>query len=634
MGRERDEKPWRRDEDLGGPGPAGLRFIVPWAAFGLAVLVASGAGLERMALKNFSVCPAYYPPPHQAQMKSLLEGAQAQPVAPGQYLVTQAKLQTFRENGERELLVAAPECVYNSDRRTVSSPGALRLQTADGKFSIEGEGFLWQQTNSSLALSNGASLSISNRVHSRVHPDLLANPPGEKNPKPGDAQDAGLEIFSDQFDYAAASGQGLYRRNVHVTGTNLNLTAGLLTFEVPMRLRQLQRVTAEQTVVADYEGTHATGEHATYSANTGLLEVSGRPAWQAGEREGRGDELTIDPTNRILRATGHAFLKMPGQGLGVARLLPSPNSPASVSSTPPRSFVEILCSNYELRTNRAVFDDQVRLRELAGTELSGKMSCARMTVTYVGTNQLERMVADHQVVIERDEQRLTSAKAVYTATNDLLELTGSPAWQAGARQGKGDLIRINTQRQEMWVTGHATMRLPSAEMGQMATLGLATNSPGPTSQFANISSDVYSLERDTVRFSGDVRIEHPRTTWTCAQMTVQLPPTGGRVQGIVAEKGVNFDLLDANAQKIHGTGERAVYTYAVTGTTTNELIQLTGSPALTTTNGTFRGESLLLDCIRNTVSSPGRYELRGLAPTPNTNRLVWTGSKPKNRPKK
>ena len=139
-----------------------------------------------------------YYPTRQTQLKSVLECARAQPQPNGRYLVTDAKWRSFRENGEGEMTVAAPECVYDSARRLISSSGPLHVQAAEGKFSIEGEGFLFQQTNS--------TLWVSNRVHTILHPELLSRPATATNsntagrkPNPAAEAASGMDIFSDQF---------------------------------------------------------------------------------------------------------------------------------------------------------------------------------------------------------------------------------------------------------------------------------------------------------------------------------------------------------------------------------------------------------------------------------------------------
>ena len=85
-----------------------------------------------------------YGPPHQNQMKFLLAGAEARAQGSSAFLITQMKLQTFRTNGEPEIVIEAPECVYDSAKRLASSPGRLRVETGDGRFFVEGEGFLWR----------------------------------------------------------------------------------------------------------------------------------------------------------------------------------------------------------------------------------------------------------------------------------------------------------------------------------------------------------------------------------------------------------------------------------------------------------------------------------------------------------
>jgi hypothetical protein len=114
-------------------------------------------------VKDFS-WQEFYDPPHQNQMKSQITGAEAQPQTNGTILIKELKLEMYRENGEREILVLAPECVYDSAQRVAYSAGRLQVQTGNGQFSIEGVGFLWRQTNSSLIISNDAHMIIRQQV--------------------------------------------------------------------------------------------------------------------------------------------------------------------------------------------------------------------------------------------------------------------------------------------------------------------------------------------------------------------------------------------------------------------------------------------------------------------------------------
>ena len=559
----------------------------------------------------------YYDAPHETQLKAMLEGAKAERQPDGRVRLTDAKYRTFRETGEGEMAVEAPQCTYDPAQRSISSPGPLRVQTENGKFSIEGEGFLWQQTN--------ATLEVSNRVHTTIHPELLSPQATTTRTNPPTAGAPGIEIFSDQFEFAQNSGRGIYQGNVRVAGTNLTSTAGRLTILLPAAERRLKTLTAEEKVNIDYvtpdhQRIQATGERAYYSADTGLFQMSGQPTWRTGQREGSGDELVFDRTNKVFQANGHARLKVPSQSLGSSGLLARPEPAAATRLPPTNQFVEILCDSYELRTNRAVFREQVRVSDRLGGELQGQMTCSRMTLTFAGTNELQKMVAEHQVVIAQGDKEFRAEQADYTGASGVLELTGDPRWRAGPREGKGDRIRANLAREEMLVRGNAFMRLPAAELGQSAMSAMgkpkAGERKGATNEFAEVFSKEYFLTPDSALFRGQVRIADPHMNWACDEVTMLTPPELGKAgRVIIAEPAVIFDLTDDQGRSFHGTGDKAVYTHRQTSALTNDLVVLTGTPAmLEATNLVGRNKIINLDLASHTLTAPGRYSLWGAAP--------------------
>jgi hypothetical protein len=147
------------------------------AVMGLAALIVLVTGVMSLSLlfaqdlsepsfgrvKDFFV-PDYYDPPNQNQMKSLLRGAEAQPQANGRVLIKELQLETYREDGKTEMIVRAQECTYDQGKQTASSASRIEARSGDGKLTIEGEGFLWQQTNS--------LFTISNRVHTTIRQAL------------------------------------------------------------------------------------------------------------------------------------------------------------------------------------------------------------------------------------------------------------------------------------------------------------------------------------------------------------------------------------------------------------------------------------------------------------------------------
>jgi lipopolysaccharide export system protein LptA len=360
------------------------------------------------------------------------------------------------------------------------------------------------------------------------------------------------------------------------------------------------------------------------------------PTWRMEEKDGSGDELVFDRTNRIFRVSGHARLKTPAQSMGASGLLSQPESASAASLPTTNQFVEILCDHYELQTNLAVFHDEVCVSERRGDQLQGEMSCSLMTLTFTGTNELQKMVAERQVVIARADSQFTADRAEYTGTNGLLDMTGNPAWRAGPREGKGDRVRAYPAREEMLVRGNAFMKLPASELGQSAVTTLGTPKPGglkgTTNEFTEIFSEEYLMTPDSALFRGRVRIKHPQIKETCEEMTMlTLPELGKDGRMVIAEPAVVFDLVDDRGRNFHGTGEKAVYTRRLTTTATNDIMVLTGNPAvLETTNFVGRNKVINLDLASHTVMAPGKYNLRGTLPAAGTN----TSQPPKKNKKK
>ena len=593
-----------------------LAWLVPSLGFGQAVSEITGYQASD-----------YYGPPHETRMKTLLEGAKAQMQSDRKtWLLTRPKLQTFSERGEREIIIQAPQCLFDEARHTVSSAGPITMQTADGKYFLDGEGFVFSQTNSSLI--------ISNKVHTTIQQEMMTGPDSK-------AGASAIEIRSTGFDYSSTTGLATYRDNVRLTGTNLALQSGVLTARLPMKERQLRTITAEQNVVLDYDvlnqpanHIHATGTNAVYTPEDGLVRVTGQPTWRAGQRNGAGRELVIDRTNKVFRVLGQSWLRMPSRNMAASGFLPGATSPARAASPPATNeWVEVRSESYEIHTNSALFRDDVRVTSLAGEQSKGTMNCGRMLLNFEGTNELQRLVAEDKVVIQQEERKLTGGRAVFTGSNGVRDLTGRPTWQVGARRGKGDLIRVFTRENRMLVRENAAMSFPAKELNRFTTLGApADKAPPPaasSNQTAEIFSDEYLFAPERAIFQGGVYVTHPQMSLACQTLTVALPPEGGQIESILAEQSITFDLMDARGQKVQGKGDKAYYTYAAGPERTNSIVQIFGNPAqVESTNGVTRNPLLILDLLRNKLAAPGtNYSIKGLAPAEGTNKFQLPNSK-------
>ncbi len=134
---------------------AALAVFLSFTAVGIGA--PSGATLGNAS--HFSSAE-YFEAPHQQQIKTQLSGAEATPQAGGLIAIKQLQIERFGENGRLEMVVNAPDCIYDTMKGTASSPGPLKLQTGDGNYRVTGEGFLWRQNDSSLTISNNVRTVI------------------------------------------------------------------------------------------------------------------------------------------------------------------------------------------------------------------------------------------------------------------------------------------------------------------------------------------------------------------------------------------------------------------------------------------------------------------------------------------
>jgi hypothetical protein len=132
-------------------------FSICSALLCLAIAKAQSAG--NATIKKFKALE-YFEPPHELQVKSYLEGAEAEPKGDGLILLRDAKLQTYKEDGAPEMTITTPQCLFNRNNRTVNSAGPFHMRTSDDALFQEGVGFFWQRTNSEFIISNRVQTTV------------------------------------------------------------------------------------------------------------------------------------------------------------------------------------------------------------------------------------------------------------------------------------------------------------------------------------------------------------------------------------------------------------------------------------------------------------------------------------------
>ena len=383
-------------------------------------------------------------------LKAVFTGQSAQAFPDGTVLATDFAATTVND-GRRdrpEFTVSAPTVLFNQSAMTASSTGAVRFATADGNFVLTGEGFLWQQKESLLFLSNNVVTIV-------VDPDKDATAP--------------VRIRSERLRFDHTVRTGTYDGAVRVDSTEFALTGGELAVSMTAS-NTLDRLTARRDVVFTdlLEKATANADFADYQERNGerILELDGQPRWQDAFRRGRADHYTINRTARTLLATGNAFFRLPEESMSQ----PGGLLEASGLGQSPTNFVEITAS-----------------RIFAALEPS--------------TNQLRRFLAETNVVIATTDGRgrSTADRAEYLGNTGDLVLDGR---RAEIRRDDSlvlaEQIRINRLTGSVAARTNAFIRLRLPVSAEQA------------GRYAVSTNALAELDADTVQTLGDELVAEGR----------------------------------------------------------------------------------------------------------------------------
>ncbi|MHB8522937.1 MAG: LptA/OstA family protein [Limisphaerales bacterium] len=546
--------------------------------------------------------------------KSFLTSEDVIRLPDGRPLLVKPRLTMFRDDGSVAWIAEPTECVYDEKGKVAFSTNRLHAFTADKRFDIEGVGFQLRLEDSHLFLSN--------QVHTLIRKPAPTNALA--------AAEAPLEIFSDHFDYV--TGLAIYRGHVRADDPEGRLTCELLTAHFasqggsPGQTNEtgIETIVAERQVVLEQKELRATGDTAVYTATNNLIAITGHPEWRQGTREGRGDRLLVNRTTRAMNATGHVFMKLPRDPANPTTLFSVTSAAPANGQGATNQPIEITADQLDYRPGAAVFRSHVE----AG-DATGKLTCEIMTVSFVEPgNQVATLVAEQDVVITNLEEgsRATGERAVFTATNSLVELTGHPRWSAPQQEGQAERLAFDTKARSFAAYEHVVMTLASRGTNQpmafLSGFSAATNATIAPRQPTRIFADRLDFKRGLAAFHGHPRVDDPPGSLRCEDLTMTFIEPGNRIKIIVADGHVDAwqaesqlvcDRLTANylgatgqldnlvaersveiftqqgTNRVHATGTKGVYTAA------NNTMELTGHPVLQVAQSTSSGELLVWD---------------------------------------
>jgi lipopolysaccharide export system protein LptA len=106
-----------------------------------------------------------------------------------------------------------------------------------------------------------------------------------------------------------------------------------------------------------------------------------------------------------------------------------------------------------------------------------------------------------------------------------------------------------------------------------------------------------------------VRVDAQDLKLRCEWLVADLSQASGRVTNIVAETNVVIDATDDKGQKMHATGEKTVYVFAVQNGVTNETVTLTGNARAEYKQITLTGDVIIWDRANNRLYVPSNPKM-------------------------
>lgn len=180
---------------------------------------------------------------------------------------------------------------------------------------------------------------------------------------------------------------------------------------------------------------------------------------------------------------------------------------------------------------------------------------------------------------------------------------------------------------------NAQTNLPLPELSAPATnlppATISTNKPvrerGDTHIFSD-SAD-FDLKNRVGVYTGHVRVIDPQMKMTCEKLTAKVPENGGRIDSIVAESNVVIEAVDDKGRPVRATSEKAIYTYQVVNSVTNETIELVGNPDVSSAMFSGTADTIVWDRINNSIHTTGQHMMIHPEMKPETNAPAATEKK-------
>lgn len=598
---------------------------------------ASQATVGAKPTKGFHFEEPYHSAPGQkGKLKTRFNGADASfqfnsPNIP----IKGLRLESYDPEGKTNWIVEADDCLYDREKKTAASANRLRVSAGGGALQIEGRGFFWRQSDDSLTISNDTRATIQ-----------------QKQP---------VTVTSRGFEYNQADKRVAFWDQVHTVDPEMDMTSERLeiklrdvnaVIEANASDSRVESIVALTNVVVlmPAQQTETRSQRAEYRLFEGqeTIELTGDPSWKRAGREGKADRLWLDRKSRFVLAQGNTYAKLPGGDMmQPADLFQSLAQPTNRVAAATNDFVEIRADESRVWTNGAVFKGLVRANELGGAGDPVRLSCGLLTITNsTPSAPFDRVTMVDNVIIQQGQTNIQSSRLDYSKTTKIAKFSGKVTWRLGPQSGAGDAIRLDGEHHEMAARTNAMllMSMNASVFPQLAatrsTNTVNTNLPG----FLKIECEEYDLVPGQAFFRGHVKATQlagdvAKGALSCAQLIVKLSTNGNRIEHLLAEKEVQYEMgilgstndpyRKLTCTRLVGEAEQGVFVRLTAdqnvqmqlkdgvayGDTlvynlAEEKAELTGNPRVETPQGKLVAPVIWLDQKHDTLTVPAPWKLQ------------------------
>lgn len=516
------------------------------AAWLMGLLLLFGIVGDAFAQKDLSgvaggrgVFSRYHPAPNFRQMEMKLTGDQITGTNK-QIRATNTEFWAFETNGATLVNLRTPVCFYdeaNVNARTLSSPEKLIARSGDGKFQIEGRGFLWRH--------NERILIISNDVQAVIHWTNNAPP---------------LVITSRWFEFDAAQGRGIFHNDVHGEDADRIFTCETLTVSGSMDKTKRTVLGSGATNRAPFDVIeadgglvitgkskpgHAKAQRGTFRQADQRVDLVGDAAWNFNGYSGSADRMTVWLNDTNIDAAGKVQLSLPRAGLGAAAgLWSATNATTRATDT---NIVTLSADRFTKRGEKLLMEGAVRIKEgtnyLTCDKLEGKQATPQSPEEFA--------TATGNVFVGRDNGGIYSDRAEYSKATCQVVFTGEtpPRFVQGTTSGTAGRVIARPASGEVRAENGVTVDLTFASDSDTFLNVLPDTKTNRfakterTNQTVRVTAKTFALQDRLAVFAGNVEahqlpVNGSEPRMRCGELEVRLTADKRHAESVQARQDV------------------------------------------------------------------------------------------------